>query len=42
MPVTELKPAAILSTKLMPITGNDAGRMIDSPLELGRPGSRGQ
>ncbi len=27
MPVTEKKPAAIRSTKLRPITGNDAGRM---------------
>ena len=38
MPVTEMKPAAIRSTKLMPITGNDAGRMTDSPLESGKTG----
>ena len=36
MPVTERKPVAIRSTKLMPITGNDAGRTTDSPLESGK------
>jgi hypothetical protein len=28
MPVHELKPDAIRSTKLIPITGNDAGRRL--------------
>jgi hypothetical protein len=35
--VRESKPAAIRSTKLMPITGNDASRMTDSTLELASP-----
>ena len=42
MPVTEMKPAAIRSTKQMPITRNDAGRTTDFPLESGKTGSLGQ
>jgi hypothetical protein len=42
MPILELKPAAIRSTELMPITGNDAGRTTDSPLESGKTGSMGE
>jgi hypothetical protein len=42
MPGTQRKPAAIRSTNLMPITGNDAGHMNDPPLESGKPGSMGQ
>ncbi|MEO8341987.1 MAG: hypothetical protein ABI604_20195 [Nitrospirota bacterium] len=37
MPVTGRKRAAIRSTKLMPITGDDACRMNDSTLESGKP-----
>jgi hypothetical protein len=37
-----MKAAAIRSTKLMPITGNDASRMTASTLESGKPGSMGQ
>jgi hypothetical protein len=37
-----MKPAAIRSTKLMSITGNDAGHMNDSTIESGKPGSMGQ
>ena len=42
MPVTERKSAAIRSTKLMPITGNDSGRMADSTLKSGKTGLEGQ
>ena len=42
MPVTEMKPAAIRSTKPMPITGNDDGRMADSTRESGKTGLDGQ
>ena len=41
MPVTEMKAAAIRSTKLMPSTGNDASCTTDSPLESCETSSRG-
>jgi len=41
IPVAEIKAAAIRSTKLMPITGNDACRTIHTPLESGKTGSMG-
>jgi len=36
MLVTEVKPAAIRTMKLMPITGNDANRPTDPLLESGK------